>query len=436
MKKSILLNPITDELKSIVHDARLRLYMAVPFISSFAMMVLNRKALGRIKDKRLLTRVDDCNLNTFELSVFQHLLENGFKIRYNKKIHLKLYLNETCALVTSSNLTAGGLELNTELTVKIVQKEQHKECVEIIEDMWRYCPDEITLDFIRDNWSKYLLLKKRKHLEEQTKPVMPAEFTSPGTLDPLTLLDKIIFKNHDYSRWRDFAYKANKRREAVIDQLMRKFSTRIFYAPPGHAKRYENLFYDFTYGYENRLAGTGLRESQFRTIFEHSHFKQVIEFIVPQIVGLKPWNLSDNNSFQQFCNGLFDFKIPQYSETMPIRLASYFYPEVFFPVFKLKHLKKMCEYLGLNSSPKSVGDQLYLYNNYLRTILRNIPEDNYVKSHIAYQHLYTYETYLALSAGKNLKEFKLNYSKTWQRELIDGGVGLLKEMGVVRKMKS
>src|SRR5690606_35222347 len=89
------------------------------------------------------------------------------------------------------------------------------------------------------------------------------------------------------------SFKANKLREETIRKLKRGFNKNLFYVNEKHQLRGNTLFYDFTYGVEKELAGTGLREKQFKTAFEHPDFGKVIEYIYPEIIGMKPWNFSD-----------------------------------------------------------------------------------------------------------------------------------------------
>src|SRR5690606_11805568 len=181
-------------------------------------------------------------------------------------------------------------------------------------------------------------------------------------------------------------YEANKKRNKIKKIVKtQKFDTTLYYSPKGHPKRYDNLYYNFVYGVESKLAGTGLRESQFKDSFEHRDFKKVIDFLIPESIGLEPWNLNDNKNLFNFCNGLFDFTIPQYSEAIPIRLASYFYPDYFLPIFKLNHLKKVCDALGIETEAKTKGEKMYAYNLFLRDKMKDIPFDNYIKSGMIYQ---------------------------------------------------
>ena len=112
------------------------------------------------------------------------------------------------------------------------------------------------------------------------------------------------------------------------------------------------------------------------------------------------------------CVRVNEYRIPQYAETLPIRLASYFYPNNFLPIFKLSHLEKVCRILGLETAVKSKGDKLYVYNTFLSNKMKSIPFDNYVKSSIAYQLYFTVELYERLANGEELAKRLYQKRKT------------------------
>ena len=134
---------------------------------------------------------------------------------------------------------------------------------------------------------------------------------------------------------------------------------------------------------------------------------------------MEPWNLNDNKNLFNFCNGLFDFTIPQYSEAIPIRLASYFYPDYFLPIFKLNHLKKVCDALGIEAEAKTKGEKLYAYNLFLRDKMKDIPFDNYIKSGMIYQLLYSVELYKRIHMGEDFESIKNSYKKIWIKNYLD-----------------
>lgn len=191
------------------------------------------------------------------------------------------------------------------------------------------------------------------------------------------------------------------------------------------------MFYIFTYGVEKDLAGTGLREKQFKTAFEHPNFRKVIEYIYPEIIGMKPWNFSDKQELKEFCTGIFDFDIPNYKETLPIRLASYFYPEQFLPFFKLEHLEKVTKAFGVDIKAETHGDRLYAYNSFLADEMKALPYNNYLKSHIAYQIMYVFELYTGLLDGEKYNDICKKHKEKWKLRLIEKGMNILIKLKVV-----
>lgn len=428
MTEKILLNPITDTLKTSIEQSKNRLNLAVPFISGFAKKIFSEKDFLKILDKRIVTRFDETNINTFNLPTFEYLIEKGFKICYNNEIHLKLYITDNDIFVTSSNLTNGGFENNVELTVR-VDNENFESCQTIFDDLWAKSKhNTITRDLIAKNKGKYEVLKKQRKFKK-TEVTQINENFKVGSLNVEQLLDLIFNSKEDYTGRLQLAYLANKSRNKLKEVLISKeFDLDLFYVPKGHPKRYDNLFYNFVYGTEYKLAGTGLREAQFKDVFEHPEFKNIISFIFPESVGLEPWNFEDNESFYNFCNGLFDFDVPQYSIALPIRLASYFYPEHFVSIFKLKDLQKVCETLGLQTDAKTNGQRLYAYNIFLRKKMKDIPFDNYIKSGMIYQILYSVELYKRLENGEEFDEIKKSYKKQWIKYYIEKGKSNLEKI--------
>lgn len=421
MTEKIFPNPITETLKKSITQSENRLNIAVPFISGFAKKIISDKTLNNITDKRLITRFDETNINTFHLPTLKYLIDKGFEICYNNRIHLKLYITDNDAFITSSNLTNGGFENNVELTVR-ADNENFENCQVIFNDLWTNSKHNvINKELIAENIDKYEVLKKRQKFEK-TIISQVNEYFMVGSLNIQQLLDLIFNTKEDYTDRLKLAYSANKSRNQLKEKLINKgFDLELFYAPMGHSKRYDNLFYNFVYGTEYKLAGTGLREAQFKDVFEHPEFKNIVSFILPESVGLEPWNLEDKKSFFNFCNGLFDFDIPQYSIALPIRLASFFYPEHFVSIFKLKHLQEVCETLGLQTDAKSNGQRLYAYNIYLNKKMKDIPYDNYIKSGMIYQILYSVELYKRLDDGENFQDIKKSYKKQWIKYYIEKG---------------
>ncbi|MEO9023148.1 MAG: hypothetical protein ABI237_01590 [Ginsengibacter sp.] len=151
-------------------------------------------------------------------------------------------------------------------------------------------------------------------------------------LDINRLIKAILIANIDYPKINEIevlAVESNRIRELTKERLLNGFDPVIFYAPLDDPAREASLFYQLVYGPESKLAGAGLWESHFQTVFPQS--EQVISYIYPQMIGEPGWDFEDDNNLSRFCNRIFNFTIPNYVEVMPIRLASYFHQDYFFP---------------------------------------------------------------------------------------------------------
>lgn len=423
MKEEIILNPITENIKKSLKNSKDKTKIAVPFISNFVDRIFVDNITDVIQDKKLITRFDEFNINSFNIPVLMDLLEKGFKIRYDNNIHLKLYIFDNESYITSSNFTKGGFEDNTELTVKIFEPGKIKKCNEIFENIWNTLEDaEVTMDLLEKNKEKYIILRKRESLKNKNKVKTGDKVNLSFTLKIQEIIDKIFDSKDDYSDRLELSYSANKTRDLIKTRILSNgFNKEIFYVPEGHTLRRDNLFYYFVYGDEEKLAGTGLREAQFKDAFEHQNFKDVISFIFPDSIGLSSWNLDDDTTYLEFCNGIFDFNIPQYVEALPIRIASYFYPDYFLPIFKLEHLQEVSEALGLDTDGKTKGDRLYAYNRFLSKKMKAIPYNNYIKSNLAYQIKYCVEIYDRMKKGESFEAIQKSHKEQWIKRYLEKG---------------
>jgi hypothetical protein len=428
--EEIIRNPITSWIKKSVMGSRKRINFAVPYISSFSLSIL--KNTESISDKRIVTRFDECSIHSFDLPTLKSLLDLGFEIRYDNCIHLKLYITDNEAYVTSSNLTKGGFEDNIELTTK-VSHTNIQTCADIFNEVWSNCKsNKVSFSLIEANLAKYEILRKRDSYNRSERNAIDITQVNTGKIQIRLIIDEAYNIEQEIIEKRQrLSFEANKLREETKNKLKKGFDKQLFYVNEKHQLRRDNLFYIFTYGVESDLAGTGLREEQFKTAFEHPDFEKVIEYMCPEIIGMKPWNFNDKDELQEFCNGIFDFDIPNYKETLPIRLASYFYPDQFLPFFKLEHLEKVTKAFGLNTSAETQGDRLYVYNSFLGDKMKPLPYNNYIKSHIAYQIMYVFELYMRLRDDEKYKDISKDYKEKWKLRLIENGLNILIKLKLV-----
>jgi hypothetical protein len=423
MSEIVLKNPITNSIKKSIINCSNCLNIAVPFISGFAKCIINNENTENIVHKKIITRFEDSYINSFDLPTLRALLDLGFEIRFDNTIHLKLYIADKEGYVTSSNFTKGGFEDNIELTIKI-DEENTEKCKQIFDEIWDKCEhNNISHELINSNVAKYELLKKRdNYLKIPPKSISTQEI--PVGIDVQDIIDSVFNQRKDYSNTLQLQFNSNKLREEFKRKLKKGFDSKIFYVPQGHSLRNQTLFYEFIYGYESKLAGTGLRESHFESAFLHSDFEKVINYIFPEMIGLPPWNFQDEKILKEFCNGIFDFDIPCYKEILPIRLATYFYPDLLLPIFKLDHLKETCCTFGYRTDAQTKGDKLFSYNWFLIGKMKSLPFGNIIKGYTAYQVKFTIELLRRLR-NETYEAILSSYKEVWKKDFINEGKHIL-----------
>jgi hypothetical protein len=426
MTEEIITNPISTIIKNSVNRTRNRILFAVPYMTNFALEIFNSDNTVNLLERKCIIRFDESNLLTFDIPTIQKLLDYGFEIRFDNNIHLKLYITDLEVFVSSSNLTKSGFENNVELTVK-VEQENISNCFEVFNTIWiSAATNKITNEILKENLAKYYLLKRLSRetnniylsIKEEKNLIINEDFEK--------IINLVLARERNYNSRMKLAFEAKQVRKNKLAVLNNGFRTEIFYVNQNHLNRNDTLYYDFIYGIESRLAGTGLREEHFIDICNHPEFQQVIEYIMPEIIGLKKWNFYDKNELLKFCIGLFDFNIKSYKEAFPIRLASYFYPEFFLPIFKLEHLQRNCSYFGFESKSKNEGQRLFDYNTILFSKLENLSYDTDIKSDILYLIHYTIELNQKLQNGEDYKTIKNSYPKKWEREYTEEAFKILK----------
>lgn len=302
----------------------------------------------------------------------------------------------------------------------------------VFDDIWeRSFEREITMEYILDNWSKYKFLKSKFPSGKRLPTEKNEQILS---LNRETLIDAVLYEQKDHSGLIKMISKSNRSRSSFLEKIDENgFKIEYFYAPEGSVNRKKSLFYNFVYGIEEKLSGTGLREAQFEEIFTNKQFVEIFEFIYPKSKNKNyRWDLTNDIEFLNFCNGLFEYKIRSYSETMPIRLANYFYPEFFLPIFNLSHLGNMCRIFGFESKSKEKGERLFDYNKFLNNRLRNVPYPNIIKSHILYKLLYTMNVMDEIDKNGivNINDFIDEHNRRWIRNTMYEGLIFIKSINL------
>lgn len=428
-----LINPIQSEIQNAIGNAD-HISIAVPFLSFGTVRGLINSSINNVLDKRVIIKLDESHSISYDLAAVKHLLEHGFKVRFDNTIHLKLYILGERIFISSGNLTDGGLKNNFELTVETTEVESGVHS--IFEDLWsRNISNEITIDYIKQNWEKHLFLKKKYPRSKSVTPVVKEVILSP---DEETLIDAILFEEKNRGWHHHMVGLVNKRRSKFFKTLTENgFKEDYFYAAEGNPNRRNSLFYQFVYGNEEKLAGTGLREAQFKDVFTSTEFERIVFYIYPKFKKADySWDLTDKTECLNFCKGLFEFNVKSFKEAMPIRLANYFYPDSFLPIFKLSHLKEICAILGYECNSNDRAIQLFEYTQFLNDRLKDVPFNNFIKSNILYKLLYTMKVKREIERNdlESIESYILNQRKQWVRSNMFEGLELIRSLQETKKV--
>ncbi|WXU00150.1 MAG: hypothetical protein Ctma_0861 [Catillopecten margaritatus gill symbiont] len=102
----------------LVKSANERIYLSSPFIKETVVdLIVDNKNDGI--DCKLLTKFTLPNMNGsgLDLSAVQKLKDNGFSLKSIGNLHAKIFIFDNQAIITSANLTNGGLHRNLEYGV-------------------------------------------------------------------------------------------------------------------------------------------------------------------------------------------------------------------------------------------------------------------------------------------------------------------------------
>lgn len=216
-------------------------------------------------------------------------------------------------------------------------------------------------------------------------------------------------------------FQANEIRKKFKEKLDKEFSKEVFYAPIRHPLRNQTLFYEIAYGHESKLAGTGLFERHFQSAFLHPYFEAVVKYLK------RSWNFQSENNFKLFYSNILPkLKIPGYKEVLPIRLASYFYPEVIFPIFKIHYLEEICNSFGFKTNEKTKEGTLYCCNSYLKNRMIVLDDDNTIKMYISTQVHYTIELLNRINNNECYQEILDKCESDWIKLFYQEGRKVLK----------
>jgi hypothetical protein len=105
-------NSVLDRALELAREAKARIWLTSPWITSRAVNLLLQSALPRVRVSELEIRIayrvkEATNLEITDLDALKALEDAGCQIRYSTRLHAKLVLvDERAAIVSSSNLTS------------------------------------------------------------------------------------------------------------------------------------------------------------------------------------------------------------------------------------------------------------------------------------------------------------------------------------------
>jgi hypothetical protein len=120
MKLEIVTNPATDIFLNLVRSSREQL-LASPFIkANVATMILDNKPTEARMSLMTSFKLTNFYRNSSDLTALKYFIENKIEVRSYPMLHAKTYIFDSDhAIITSANLTLGGLRNNYECGVLI-----------------------------------------------------------------------------------------------------------------------------------------------------------------------------------------------------------------------------------------------------------------------------------------------------------------------------
>jgi len=227
----------------------------------------------------------------------------------------------------------------------------------------------------------------------------------------------------------DLEKQCSETRNETKDQIIRNYNINQFVPEAGVPPQNQTLIHILLYGAESKLLGTGLRYNQLAGVFIHDSFPRIIKNMIPEIENNPGWEL--NIDFINFCTQLFDYNVKYYKETIPIRLASYFYPEFIFPIFKIEILREISAIFGFESDNDRRADLLFDYNKFLLNKTKELDVNNSIKTYYLYQIKTTIELLEKIRANVPRNEIERGYRQRWARTMLNNGETILKDLKLI-----
>ena len=165
----------------VIEQAKDFLYIVSPYFSA------GENHLRVIKDAKkrnvktvLLVRKDGLQKNS--ISELKKLEEEGCVIYTHPNLHSKIFLNESVAIIGSMNLLKGSIDNSLEVGIRIKDKSQHKELLDLIEET--YLKDSSTKPFNSSNIKMgYCIRSHDEIVFDVNRPIQYLEYKSTNERD-------------------------------------------------------------------------------------------------------------------------------------------------------------------------------------------------------------------------------------------------------------
>ena len=116
----IIKSPWDDIFCKLISQAEKKVYLASPFIKEQTARVIREKISGQVDIKYMLSfKLANFHKGVSDIKALKIFSEMGIQQKNVSNLHAKLFIFDSTAIVTSANLTPGGLKRNFEYGVLI-----------------------------------------------------------------------------------------------------------------------------------------------------------------------------------------------------------------------------------------------------------------------------------------------------------------------------
>ncbi len=169
----LLIGPWENELKKYINISRGNICLMVPFVSGGgAAFLIDLLPIQRVT--KIITRLSDADFlsGASEIHALIALRKHGVRIRaQNHRLHAKMYiLGDSATVVTSANLTRGGLGRNAEVGVILSDKAEIAVAQSHFNRVWSSLKDDITIHELSQIEAHIMKLQLERDGEQHDPP--------------------------------------------------------------------------------------------------------------------------------------------------------------------------------------------------------------------------------------------------------------------------